>query len=46
MAKERQLFLELMTGYQSKALRYAFFAERAAQKVIDMPFLCVTSGLL
>ena len=31
--KEMSLFVELLTGSQSSALRYAFFAERAAQKV-------------
>ncbi len=30
---ERKLFLELMTGPQSQAQRYYFFAERAANKV-------------
>jgi 3-hydroxyacyl-CoA dehydrogenase len=31
--KERELFLKLMNGDQSKAQRHAFFAERAAAKV-------------
>ncbi|HQS96876.1 MAG: 3-hydroxyacyl-CoA dehydrogenase [Novosphingobium sp. 17-62-19] len=35
--KERELFVELMTGTQSKAMRHYFFAERAAQKIIDLP---------
>jgi 3-hydroxyacyl-CoA dehydrogenase len=30
---ERKLFMELMTGPQSAAQRYAFFAERAANKI-------------
>jgi len=34
---ERRLFMELMTGPQSAAQRYAFFAERAAAKVPDVP---------
>jgi 3-hydroxyacyl-CoA dehydrogenase len=34
---ERALFLELMGGIQSKAQRYLFFAERAAQKIPDLP---------
>ena len=34
---EAQLFRELMTGPQSAAQRYAFFAERAANKVPDLP---------
>jgi 3-hydroxyacyl-CoA dehydrogenase len=33
LAVERRLFLELMTGPQSAAQRYYFFAERAANKV-------------
>jgi 3-hydroxyacyl-CoA dehydrogenase len=37
MAVERTLFTELMTGPQSAAQRYAFFAERAANKVPDLP---------
>ncbi len=34
---ERELFLKLMTGEQSKAQRHLFFAERAALKIPDMP---------
>jgi 3-hydroxyacyl-CoA dehydrogenase len=34
---ERKLFGELMTGSQSAAQRYAFFAERQANKVPDVP---------
>jgi 3-hydroxyacyl-CoA dehydrogenase len=34
---ERRLFLELMNGIQSKAQRYLFFAERAAQKIPHLP---------
>ena len=34
---ERKLFMELMTGTQSAAQRYYFFAERAANKVPDIP---------
>jgi 3-hydroxyacyl-CoA dehydrogenase len=33
---ERQLFTELMEGPQSAAQRYAFFAERAANKIPDI----------
>lgn len=33
MKKERELFLELVTSDQSKALRHIFFAERQAAKV-------------
>ena len=34
---ERKLFLELMTGPQSAAQRYVFFAERMANKIPDVP---------
>ena len=37
LATERRLFGELMIGPVSKALRHAFFAERAAAKVADIP---------
>jgi 3-hydroxyacyl-CoA dehydrogenase len=34
---ERKLFVELVTGAQSAAQRYAFFAERTANKIPDVP---------
>ncbi len=34
---ERKLFMELMTGQQSAAQRYSFFAERQANKIPDVP---------
>ncbi|SDZ31524.1 3-hydroxyacyl-CoA dehydrogenase [Saccharopolyspora shandongensis] len=37
LAEERRTFLELMGGTQSTALRHAFFAERAARKIPDVP---------
>ncbi len=37
MAVERRLFVELLTGAQSAAQRYAFFAERQANKIPDVP---------
>ena len=37
LARERELFMELMSGPQSAAQRYYFFAERAANKVADVP---------
>ena len=37
LAVERKLFMELMGGPQSSAQRYYFFAERAANKVPDIP---------
>ena len=36
-AVERKLFMELVTGEQSKAQRYGFFAERQANKIPDIP---------
>ncbi|USA38673.1 3-hydroxyacyl-CoA dehydrogenase NAD-binding domain-containing protein [Pelagerythrobacter marinus] len=35
--KERELFMKLMGGTQSKAMRHYFFAERAANKIDDVP---------
>jgi 3-hydroxyacyl-CoA dehydrogenase len=37
LKEELRLFDELVTGPQAGAQRYAFFAERAAQKVTDVP---------
>ncbi len=37
LATERQLFAELMVTPVSRALRHAFFAERAASKIPDVP---------
>ena len=37
LRNERALFLELMQGPESKALRHAFFAERAAARIPDIP---------
>ncbi len=37
LARERELFLQLMAGDQSKAQRYFFFAEREAAKIPDVP---------
>ena len=37
MKRERELFNELVTGDQSRALRYVFFAEREAAKIPDVP---------
>jgi len=37
LARERELFTELMSGTQSAAQRYYFFAERQAAKVPDVP---------
>jgi 3-hydroxyacyl-CoA dehydrogenase len=37
MKRERELFQELVTGPQSAALRYYFFAERQAAKIPDVP---------
>ncbi len=35
--KERELFMGLMAGTQSAAMRHYFFAERAANKIDDIP---------
>jgi 3-hydroxyacyl-CoA dehydrogenase len=37
LARERELFAGLMMGPVSAALRHAFFAERAAGKIADVP---------
>ncbi len=37
LAAERALFLKLVSGEQSVAQRYVFFAERLAQKIPDVP---------
>ena len=37
LAKEQELFGEVMRGNQSKAQQYYFFAERAANKIPDIP---------
>jgi len=37
LRKERELFVGLLEGPESRALRHAFFAERAAAKIPDVP---------
>src|SRR4051812_44117373 len=37
MARERELFMELYNGSQSKAQQYVFFAEREVWKIPDVP---------
>ena len=37
IAVERELFVELMASPESRALRHAFFAERAAARIPDVP---------
>ncbi len=37
MKRERELFVELMSGTQSAAQRYVFFAERQVAKIPDVP---------
>ncbi|WP_375460336.1 3-hydroxyacyl-CoA dehydrogenase NAD-binding domain-containing protein [uncultured Enterovirga sp.] len=37
LAKEREIFLGLVSGTQSKAQRYVFFAEREVRKIPDLP---------
>ncbi len=35
--KEREIFLNLLQGSESRAIRHVFFAERAAVKIADVP---------
>jgi 3-hydroxyacyl-CoA dehydrogenase len=35
--KEREIFLTLLQGSESRAIRHVFFAERAASKIVDVP---------
>ena len=37
VTEERKLFMELLSGQQSKAQQYFFFAERKAAKIDDIP---------
>ncbi len=37
LARERAMFLEMVQTPESRALRHAFFAERAASKIPDVP---------
>ena len=37
LARERTLFLQLLGSPESQALRHAFFGERAASKIADVP---------
>lgn len=37
LAKEREIFLNLVQGSESRAIRHVFFAERAASKIPDVP---------
>ncbi len=37
LKRERELFMELVTSPQSAAMRHAFFAEREANKIKDLP---------
>ncbi len=37
LKREREMFMKLVAGDQSKAQRHLFFAEREAAKVLDMP---------
>jgi 3-hydroxyacyl-CoA dehydrogenase len=37
LKRERDLFVELMEGPESRALRHVFFGERAASKIPDVP---------
>jgi 3-hydroxyacyl-CoA dehydrogenase len=37
LARERELFVECLNSPQSAAMRHAFFAEREAARVVDLP---------
>jgi 3-hydroxyacyl-CoA dehydrogenase len=37
LAKEREIFVTLIQGPESRAIRHVFFAERAAAKIPDIP---------
>ena len=37
LSKEREIFLTLVQGLESRAIRHVFFAERAASKIADVP---------
>ncbi len=37
LARERELFMKLITGDQSRAQRHVFFAEREVAKIADVP---------
>ena len=37
LAKEREIFVNLVQGPESRAIRHVFFAERAAAKIPDVP---------
>lgn len=37
LAKEQELFMRLLATNESRALRHAFFAERAASRIDDLP---------
>ncbi|TPW01729.1 MAG: fadN, partial [Alphaproteobacteria bacterium] len=37
LARERELFVECLKSPQSAAMRHAFFAEREAAKILDLP---------
>jgi 3-hydroxyacyl-CoA dehydrogenase len=44
-AKEREIFLTLMQGPESRAIRHVFFAERAAAKIPDVPSKSATRSI-
>jgi 3-hydroxyacyl-CoA dehydrogenase len=45
LARERGFFIELVQSPESKALRHAFFAERAAAKIPDVPESTATRSI-
>jgi 3-hydroxyacyl-CoA dehydrogenase len=43
--KEREIFLSLLQGPESRAIRHVFFAERAAAKIADVPAKTATRNI-
>ena len=43
--KEREIFLSLLQGPESRAIRHVFFAERAATKIADVPAQTLTRNI-
>jgi 3-hydroxyacyl-CoA dehydrogenase len=43
--KEREIFLSLLQGSESRAIRHVFFAERAATKIADVPAQTLTRNI-
>jgi 3-hydroxyacyl-CoA dehydrogenase len=46
LAKEREIFVKLLQGPESRAIRHVFFAERAAAKIPDVPAKTPTRNIV